>query len=71
MANNLNGTMVITLNDDGSISINSQKVTGNVSEIRAELKRLSRMMGGELVEEKHLPGSHSHSHGGAEHHHHH
>ena len=58
MANILN----ITLNDDGSISLDARGMKGKDAAILAELKSLAVSVGGDLTVEKHV-GRHDHSHG--------
>jgi hypothetical protein len=53
----------VTLNDDGSISLDATRMKGSSKEIMKELEELAKEMGGELVVEKHVPGVHHHHHG--------
>lgn len=56
------GEITITLNDDGTISIDATKATGSAREIRKELEALAADLGGTWTEEKHVPGAHHHHH---------
>jgi sugar phosphate isomerase/epimerase len=53
--------LTITIQDDGSIKINSTKMIGDEAEILAELNALAAELGADLKVEKHVH-SHSHSH---------
>lgn len=53
----------ITLNDDGSISINATGMKGSAASIEGELRALAKSVGGDLTIEKHVHGAHAHTHG--------
>jgi len=52
--------MKITLNDDGTISVDARGMKGSVADIMKELNALASVVGGELVVEKHVGGIHHH-----------
>ena len=54
------GQFSITLNNDGTVSIDSTKVKGSAASIMEELNSLAKSMGGDLVIEKHVHGAHAH-----------
>jgi len=53
----------VTLNADGSVSVDSRSVKGSASEIERELNLMANAVGGELVIEKHVHGAHAHDDG--------
>lgn len=62
------GKMVIVLNDNGTIKINSRGLKGSEKELLAELNELAALVGGALVVEGHAPGTpHHHQHDGEDH----
>jgi len=50
----LRSKITITLNDDGTVSVNSTELMGDDKGIMAELERLAAEIGGELKVEKHV-----------------
>jgi hypothetical protein len=58
----MKGQITVTLNDDGSVSLDSSKAVGTEAEILAELKELATMLGGSVTVEKHIGGAHHHHH---------
>jgi len=58
--------ILITLNDDGSISVDARGMTGKEAEILSELKSLAATVGGDFEVEKHV-GNHHHHHGENDH----
>ncbi len=62
-------TVIVTIGDDGTIKTNAKDMVGTEAEILEALTDLANEVGGELTVEKHVGGTHVHSHG-EEHHHH-
>ena len=50
----LRSKITLTLNDDGTVSVNSTELMGDDKGILAELQRLAAEVGGELKVEKHV-----------------
>jgi len=63
-------SMKITLNSDGTISVDARGMKGSTAEILKELNALASEVGGELVVEKHVGGMHHHHEGDAHEHSH-
>ena len=60
----MKGQITITINDDGSVTLDSRKAVGTEKEILAELESLATMLGGTVTVEGHEKGSlHHHHHG--------
>ncbi len=59
----------VEIQDDGTVKLIATEMLGSEKEILAELEKLAKECGGELVVEKHLEGHHHHHHGGHSHHH--
>ena len=62
----MSNILKLTLNDDGTVSVNSTGMKGSEKEILAQLNSLAAAIGGALKVEKHEPGLHHH-HGGRGH----
>lgn len=57
------GKLVVTINDDGTVSTDATKMTADSdADLTEALNALAKELGGELKVEKHLPGQHAHSH---------
>lgn len=61
----MNG-LVVTLNADGTVSVDARGMKGSTAEIMKELNSLAKEVGGELKVEKHVGGIHHH-HGESDH----
>lgn len=55
--------LVITINDDGTISTNATQAFGEEADILADLQALAVEVGGALTVEKHVENHHHHHHG--------
>lgn len=57
------GQLTVTINDDGTVSTDATKMTGDTDQdVTDALNALAKELGGELKVEKHLPGQHTHTH---------
>jgi hypothetical protein len=63
-----NNTLKITLNDDGTVSVDATGMAGSEKEILAQLNSLASSIGGDLKVEKHVHGAHTHTHEKGGHH---
>ncbi len=59
----MDGKLIVTINDDGTIGTNATGLKGTTAEIMKELSALAASVGGALEVEKHEPGRHVHHHG--------
>jgi hypothetical protein len=59
--------LVIEILPDGTIKTNATEMIGTEKELLADLEALAKETGGELKVEKHVPGSHTHTHDGVKH----
>ena len=55
-------TLKITLNDDGTVSVDARGMVGKDAAILSELESLAKSVGGDLKVEKHVHGAHTHTH---------
>ena len=54
-------TIKITLNDDGTVSLDARGMKGKDEEILKELESLAKEVGGDLKVEKHVGRHHHHA----------